>query len=178
VYDSETPTTGLLAASQAPLTAQRKLYEREMQKAVKGLPVWSWVLAVRGFGPLGLAQIVAECGDLSNYPSPAHLWSRMGVGLGPNREAFYEGRNPARRAILYCIGDSIIKAGGPYWLIYSERKAFEATKPACRRQFKAGGECFDQETGLCRKAHLHNRAKRYMEKRLLRDLWREWRRAS
>jgi hypothetical protein len=175
VYEIETPTTTLLSASQAPLIVQRKLFEREMQKAVKGLPIWPWALSVRGFGPLGLAQIVAECGDLTGYPSPAHLWSRMGVGLGPNREAFYEGRNPARRGILHNIGESLIKACGPYKTVYDERKAFEATKPACRRQFKTGGECFDPETGLCRKAHLHNRAKRYMEKRLLRDLWRAWR---
>lgn len=184
VYDIVTPTTIALDASRAPLVTQRKFYEREMQKAAKAIPVWPWAQAVRGFGALGLSQVIAECGDLNNYPSPAHVWKRMGVGRGHKDKAgpggdetFYFGRSPVRRAILYCIGDCLIKAGGPLKTVYDERKVYEATKPACRRQFKTGGECFDEKTQTCRKAHLHNRAKRYMEKRLLRDLWRAWRNA-
>jgi hypothetical protein len=52
--------------------------EGEMEKLAAGLPVASWVASVRGAGNLGVATIVAEAGDLSNYPSPAHLWSRLG----------------------------------------------------------------------------------------------------
>jgi hypothetical protein len=33
---------------------------------------------MRGAGALGLATIVAECGDLSNYATPAKLWKRLG----------------------------------------------------------------------------------------------------
>jgi hypothetical protein len=174
VYEIETATTVLLSQVQEPLRTQRRLFEREMERTAKQLPVWPWAQAVRGFGPLGLAQIVAECGDLAGYANPAKLWKRMGVGLGPQREAFYEGRNPVRRAVLYCIGECLIRSGGDYKALYDERKVYEATKPACRRQFKDGGECFDPETETCRKAHLHNRAKRYIEKRLLLDLWKAW----
>lgn len=47
---------------------------------------------------------------------------------------------------------------GPLRLLYDERKAYEAGRV---------------ETP----AHAHNRAKRYIEKRLIRDLWRAWRAA-
>lgn len=175
VYDVETLTTAALAEARHGFEVQRKTFEREMERAAKKLPVYAWVDSVRGFGALGLAQVVAECGDLAGYSNPAKVWKRMGVGLGPAGEAYYEGRSPSRRAILYCIGESMVKAGGPYKVVYDERKAYEAARPACRRQFKTGGECLDEETGACRKIHLHLRAKRYMEKRLLRDLWRAWR---
>lgn len=178
IYDEATPTTTNLVGARVGFEVLRKGYEKEMEKAAKALPIYPWVKSVRGLGALGLAQVVAECGDLSNYSNPAKLWKRMGVGLSLEGSSYYEGRSPRRRAILYCIGDCIVKAGGELKTLYDERKAFEASKPACRRQFKDGGECYDPETNACRKSHLHNKAKRFMEKRVLRDMWREWNRLA
>jgi hypothetical protein len=52
--------------------------ESEMEKLAKGLAVAPWVGSIRGAGMLGLATIVAEAGDISNYPNVAKLWSRLG----------------------------------------------------------------------------------------------------
>jgi hypothetical protein len=61
---------------------------------------------------------------------------------------------------VWTIGDALIKGNRDgYRRLYLERKALEAERP-------------EVET----KMHAHRRAQRYMEKRLLRDLWREWRR--
>lgn len=61
-----------------PTDDKRAAAEKAMEKAAKELPVYPWVEAIRGAGALGLATIVAECGDLSNYATPAKLWKRLG----------------------------------------------------------------------------------------------------
>ena len=61
-----------------PFDGMRKAAEKEMEKLAAELPAAGWVESVRGAGLLGLATIVAEAGDLSNYPNPAKLWKRLG----------------------------------------------------------------------------------------------------
>lgn len=56
----------------------RENYEKDMIALAKTLPVHAWVEDVRGAGTLGLATIIAEAGDLSNYATPAKLWKRLG----------------------------------------------------------------------------------------------------
>lgn len=146
----------------------RKPYEKRLERLAKELPVWPWVEGVRGFGALGLAQIVAECGDLHNYANPAKVWKRMGLAVMPDgtrqrrvsgEEAIAHGYSPQRRSIMYVIGDSLIKGNrdGEYRTIYLARKEHERAKlpdaPA---------------------AHIDNRARRYLEKRLLKHLWQVW----
>ena len=134
----------------------------------------------RGFGRPLLAQVIAEAGDLARYDGPAKLWSRMGLGLGPAGETRYEGRSPRRRALMAVVGACFLKAGGPYKDLYDERKVFEQSKPSCGKTLKnAKGEpiglCKDAKAECCKAGHIHNRTMRYVEKRLLRDLWRAWR---
>lgn len=145
------------------LRVARKGPEREMIRVASGLPLADWVKQVRGLGMLGFAQIMAEAGDLSNYAGPAKLWKRFGVavinGEGQRRHkdkelAALHGFSPSRRAVLAVIGDSMVKQGREYREVYLARKEYEATT----------------SPDLPPIAH-HRRAKRYMEKRLLRDLW-------
>jgi hypothetical protein len=87
--------------------------------------------------------------------------------------ALLHGYNAQRRSIMWNIGACLIKAQvrsakdeagekiastaiGPYGQIYLDRKALEAARTQSA-------------------AHAHNRAQRYMEKRLLRDMWKAWR---
>lgn len=180
VYDVVTPTVDTLTAIRDGLNAQRKRPEKAMQKLAEQLPVWEWWESTRGLGALGLAQIIAECGDLAQYGNPAKLWKRMGLGMYQRTDGQWErqrkaegdngvlaGYSPTRRSIMFVLGESIIKAGGPYREVYDQRKVLEAEKPACGRA-KCTGE-------HCQPGHIHNRAKRYTEKRLLKDLWRRWR---
>ena len=147
----------------------RKQLEKEMTKVAKSLPVWSWCEGVRGCGPLALAIIVGEAGDIGGYSTPAKLRKRMGIavingdaqGKRTNvEEALEHGYNPSRRSSMWTIGDCLIKASGEYKeKYYDKRKIFEAEKP-------------EVET----KMHAHRRAQRYMEQKFLKHLWQAWRR--
>lgn len=174
---------GARATPQATGRARKQGPEVEMTRLAMLLPVWPWAKAIAGFGALGLAQIIAECGDLSKYSDPAKVWARMGLGRYRREDGEWERQqkaagqngvlaqyNPRRRSLMYCIGECIVKQGDVYRALYLERKTYEATKPACGT-YKCKGD-------HCTPGHAHNRAKRYMEKRLLRDLWREWKKAK
>jgi len=65
-------------AAYAPSAALRYEDERDMERLAKKLPVWPWVESIPGAGPLGLATIVAECGNLSNYATVSKVWKRLG----------------------------------------------------------------------------------------------------
>ncbi len=147
----------------------RKPYEKRLERLAKELPVWPWVESVRGFGALGLAQIVAECGDLDNYANPAKVWKRMGLAVMPDgtrqrkvadaEQAIEHGYSPQRRSLMYVLADSLIKTNGEgefrtYYLAEKERQR--------------------EKLPDAPQAHIHNRALRHMAKRLLRELWRAW----
>ncbi|MFP1634114.1 hypothetical protein ACLB6G_20485 [Zhengella sp. ZM62] len=163
--------------------------QKAMTKLAKKLPVWNaWGYAINGFGPVGLAMIVGEAGDLSAYPKKGHLWKRMGLAVidgtaqgRPGKGAsasdwIARGYNPKRRSIIYQIGDSLIKKQSEYRDAYLERKAYERARaemiglqivPAAKIPRKNADEFMSE-------GHVHNRAQRYMEKRLLRDLHKQW----
>lgn len=173
-----------LLACKEELRKQRRYAEREMIKLAKQLPAFGFVQDTYGFGEIGFAQIVGEAGDLSNYSNPAKLWKRMGLASingaaqgwvihanGERRRVMGEdakahGYVRRRRALMAQIGDGIIKCQGRkdfegdrfYYKLYCSRKEFEQQKDPEARPI----------------VH-HLRARRYMEKRLLRDLWRAWR---
>ena len=152
-----------------PLKSRRLTYERVLKKLAKQLPVWPWAEELYGFGPLGLGQIVGECGNLSNYPNPACVWKRLGLAVmeGGERQhktkdkkkAILMGYSPRRRSVMFVIGDSLLKKPNEYKELYDKRKAYEQGKlPAPKGK----------------PIIWHRRAHRYVEKRLLRDLWRAW----
>jgi len=175
---------GLLEARSA-LAPRRKAIEAEMTALARELPVAPWVDGVRGFGLLGLASIIGEAGDLANYPNPAKLWKRLGLGLvGAERQqrksgdaALEHGYSPSRRAVVWTIGDSLFRANGPYADLCRERKDHERAKAAAEgltvvpsARIPKGRQAEYRSDG-----HIHARAKRWMEKRLVRDLWHAWR---
>ena len=149
---------------------ERAAIEKRLRKLAQHLPVAVWVAEIKGFGTLNLAAIVGEAGDLAGYRNPSCLWKRMGLAVidgGRQRRvseadaAAAHGYSPQRRCVAYLLGDTLIKAGDGcrYRPVYAERKALEAERVATA-------------------AHAHNRAARYMVKRVLRDLWAEARRVQ
>jgi hypothetical protein len=165
---------------------------KAMTKLAVALPVWgSWGKDIRGFGAKSLAVIVAEAGDLSNYPDKSKLWKRMGLAVmgdvrqgglkkGASAEDWIEhGYSPKRRSQVWNIGDAMIKAQvrkvkddadddsgerialGEYGQTYLDRKAYELAR--------------DPEM---KPIHAHRSAQRVMEKRLLKHLWQAWRRVA
>lgn len=166
---------------------------KEMERLAKSLPVWStFGEGIKGFGARSLAVIVGEAGDLSLYANPAKLWKRMGLAVmngvrqgGLRKTASAEdwiahGYNAKRRSFMFVIGDVLVKNQNDYRAVYLARKDFERAKahaagltvaPAAKIPEKRKHEFMSD-------GHVHRRAQRYMEKRLLRNLRSAWRRAA
>lgn len=183
-------------------------YKSQMEKLARGLPAYAFAKAARGFGDYLFAQIVAEAGDLSDYSSHSKLWKRFGLVPGQNRvppglsredraDAWIaNGYVPRRRAVMWNAGESLIKAqvrqvkdaddndtgeriaNGTYGEAYLRRKLHTRQTHPEWWQDKDGNERIDKKTGRPISGHGNNDAHRYIVKRLLRDLWRAWRRAS
>jgi len=173
VAETVGPFVFQLRTAREVLEAYRKTLEKQMVKLAKTLPVWSWVANVQGLGELGLAIIVGEAGDLGNYANPGKLWKRM--GLAP-KEAYADvtlaGKDchkipRRRRSAMWTIGDAIVKQGYGYRELYLTRKEYEHEQ---HPEPEATGNGKKRYTPM----HLHRRAQRYMEKRVLRDLLNAW----
>jgi hypothetical protein len=167
------PVVEASIGARAPFEAVEKAALKRMEEAAEQLPVWkSFGEAIRGFGPASLAVIVGEAGDLSIYANPAKLWKRMGLAVmgdvrqgglaknAPKEDWIAHGYNRQRRSRMWNIGDAIIKSNrdGEYRTLYLARKEYELARDPEMQPIKA-----------------HRRAQRYMEKRLLRNLWAAWR---
>lgn len=177
VFNALSADLAVVASVIEPCAAARHSIELEMKKAVRKLPIYAWAKQVHGLGELGLAVIIAESGDLSNYPKKGHLWRRL--GLAPHEGKAYStwrmkgglsaeqwtdaGYSPRRRAEIYsCISEPLFRqqsvVNGPYRAIYNRRR--EATAIAHPDWTKA---------------HSHMDGLRVMTKYLVRDLWVAWR---
>lgn len=182
-----TVTAHVLAApflsTRAVFVTERKSIEKEMVARSRDLPIHEWWCSIRGLGSLGLALLVGEaCGaelvTIGDYSTVSKLWKRMGlavIGAGRQRRvkgeaALEHGYSPERRAVMGTIGSALFRSqsasekrgreAGPYRVIYDEYKE--------RKTAEGWGKS---------PKHRHNAATRYMEKRLLRDVWRQWRAA-
>ena len=143
-------------------------YDKPLIAYAKQLPVYPWAESIRGLAAISLAQIVGEAGNLSHYDNPAKLWKRMGLAVMPDGQrqrrvtgeaAIEHGYNPSRRSVMWVVGDNLIRATNEtYYGLFIERREYE-------REINPDAAPI---------VHMR-RAHRYMEKRLLRDLWRAWR---
>lgn len=179
--------------------SQRVKIEKEATKLVKQLPICRWIESVPGIAPNGFVGIVGEAGDVSAYKSVASVWKRMGVAVIGNErqrrksdvdEALEHGFSPSRRAVLWNVGNGLIGGmwHGPRPLVGEDIDANEAWSPyqklflhRCRylveRDPKEAREPVTK-AGVTKEsysAHVAAGAKRYVEKRFLRDLYSNWR---
>jgi hypothetical protein len=180
--------------AQVPMVDREERARAEMERLGQQFPVWPHVADIRGFSALGLAVIVAEAArPLSDYRSPAALWTRMGVGM---RDGVRQGGlaktaakadwvrhayDRRRRSRLYVIGDNLIKGNGTgkYKTIYNERKVLEIAKAeaAGLRVAPSAQIPARRRAEFMSLMQVHRRAQRVMEKELLKDIWIAWRRA-
>lgn len=165
----------------------------EMERLAVQLPVWqTWGEGVRAFGERSLAVIVGEAGDLSKYDTHSRLWKRMGLAVmdgvrqgGLSKTAAKDdwiahGYNKKRRSQMYVIGDCLVKQGEFYRKVYLDRKEYERVKAEAAGLTVAPSAKIPKgnEAQYISDGHIHKRSQRYMEKKLLRDLWNEWRKAG
>jgi hypothetical protein len=176
----------------------RKPLEKELAGLADQLPAAEWIKATPGIALPSLAAIVGEAGDLSNYSMHSKLWKRMGMAPFTKNGVTKSGKQwkiegglinadwkefgykSTRRSVMFVIEDSMMKAQGPYREIYLARKQYLRDRaarngltvaPAAKIPDKRRDEFISD-------GHIDQDAKRYMGKRLLRDLWQAWRRAT
>lgn len=181
--------------------------EKTLKKLVRELPVWkSWGKNTLGISELGIATIVGEAGDLSNYPKKGHLFQRMGVGFvdgerqgnlpatAPASEWIRHAYNRQRRSRLYAyVGVPIIKCtereetdtssarpASPYREAYDQRRTYEIAKAEAAGFKVAASKDIPagESENYVSDMCIHRRAQRYMEQRLLKHLLQAWKRAE
>lgn len=193
-----TTTTPFINA-RALLEKERKATEKQMEKAAKKLPGIEFVKSVSGFGLGSFAAIIGEAGNLSDYSTVAKFWKRMGLAVikGERQrrvsgaDALEHGYSPVRRAVVWVVGESLLKKKNPYYEIYMTRKQYEFDAAIKRGLIPATENAATVKSWLEKGLpeltkvsrigdehisvmHINNRAKRYAEKRVLRDLWKNW----
>lgn len=176
----------------------RKERETAMTKLAVQLPAYEWVKTVPGFGALGLATVVGETGDLSNYPTHKHLWSRCGhapygnperddkplAGSTWKRGTVWAGRslsneewvakpfNAKRYSLFQQIGVSLMKKQ----LIGKAKTASGETEPnGYYGQIYCERRAFTAKHRDWTPIHSLRDAERIAVKALLHDLWSAWR---
>lgn len=169
--------------------------EKLMREVARQLPVFEWVQSVKGFGELGLAIVVGEAGDLSNYATKERLWKRLGLAVIDGKrqqrrtdpdEAKAHGYNPKRRAEVWTIADSMFRHQWAADKDTDGKNPMKTGKPVAVPAHPTGpyGAAY-----MVRKArtteyttwtpmHRENDARRIMTKELIADLWREWRKVN
>jgi hypothetical protein len=177
--------------------------EKQLDKMGKSLPVWkTWGQHVKGLSSKGLAIIVGECGDIGSYRNPSCVWKRMGLavhfghrqgnpGTGATADDWtFEAYSKHRRSVMWNVGNSLIGGMGkfrpafgeedsPDWSAYQKLFVDRCRYEAARLPHKDGSAIKESATGKeSYTAHAAARAKRHVEKRLLRDLYAAWRQAS
>lgn len=154
-------------SSRVTLRSSRKSIEVKIRRLVRTDLTWSWAKTVKGLAELGVGSLIAEAGgDLLTYPTHSKLWKRMGLAVSEDGRAQrrkrgaageLEGFSPHRRAVSYNVAVALFRiqsqVNGPYRNLYDDRRRYE-------------------ESRVDNRGHAHARAMRYMEKRMLRDLWR------
>ncbi len=178
---------------------ERLRIEKRMEEISVQFPVAEWWCEESGRNLLGLAQIIGETGDLSNYADPSKLWARLCVSVEngqakKRRRGVDNGYNATRRSVSWRVSDSLFKGqsqlvdketgevkreAGPYRLVYDARKVREVEKAAEEGlEVRPAAKIPAAKASLYRsEGHIHKRAMRYMEKRQLKHLWQAWRAA-
>lgn len=177
--------TSDLVAARNMLAERQQSVADEMAELAKGLPAYDWFVEHRGLKALLYARLVANAGaDLMNFPGPANVWSRFGLGVVDGKAlrpkageklAF----SPRRRAFAIGVIGTNLMMQNPYWKkVYDWRKKYE------RDQAEAQGKTVKAASAITPKqqatgkfmsdGHVHARARRYMVKQFLKAFWEEW----
>lgn len=172
--------------------SMEKAQVKAMKALVRNLPIWTdWASDIVGVGEVGVATIIGECGgDVGKFRNEAALWKRMGVGVifgvaqgklpssSPSELWLLHGYNKDRRARLFTIGDAIIKCSdSPYRAIYDARKLVEQEKARAQGlEVLPAAKIKKGRLDAISEGHIHRKAQRYMESRLLRHFYKAWKR--
>lgn len=173
--------------------------EADMMDIARTLPVWNWVSQISGIAELGLAVVIGETGDLSNYGGPARVWKRLGLAtVDGYRQSFIpaditgdtrkeewtrRGYNRERRAQVWAFVDDVMLRH--QWRSDRDENGKDprkTKKPVVTPAHSIGpyGKVYGdrKEWNLARglgPKHADRDARRVMAKAFIRDLWCQWR---
>lgn len=157
--------------------------EKSLVKLAKRLPIAPWVDGIRGFGFASLAHLVGEAGDISQYRTVSGLWKRCGLAVidgerqrkcSDAEKALEHGYSPERRSIVWNIAEPLARLQRT-WV---DKETGEIKKPADPYgAFMEAEKARQLELGQ-KPVVAEARAKRHMMKRILRDMFVEWRRVT
>ena len=208
ILETPYPPIDTLLSARGVLRDHLGKIEKELEQFAEDLPAYaSFWKPQRGLSGLGLALIAGEAGDLAGYSTHSKLWRRFGLHVDGAGRAYWKRRPglsaedwemagycPRRRSIIFQLTDSLLKAQirkdendpdkrvalGEYGALYLREKARQQEKakaegltvcPAAKIPAKSASKYRSE-------GHIHNRAARYVGKKLLRDLWKVWRREA
>lgn len=186
--DPEVAKAGALVDSIAALEHGAVL---SLQRAMRRHPLGPWVKAQRGIGDKQAARLLGVIGDPYWHTAEgrprtvSELWAYCGLhtlpvgGDGPNvaarrrRGAQANWSDDAKKRV-WLIATSCVKAGGPYRVVYDERKTRTADRVHAVDCIRCGPSGKPALAGSAwSDGHKHADALRIMSKAILRDLWRE-----
>ena len=208
IIETDYPPIDTLLSARSVLRDHLGKIEKQLERFAQDLPAYaSYWKPQRGLSGLGLALIAGEAGDLGGYSTHSKLWRRFGLHVDGGGRAYWKRRPglsdedwetagycPRRRSIIFQLTDSLLKAQirkdendpekrvalGEYGALYLREKARQQEKakaegltvcPAAKIPAKSASKYRSD-------GHIHNRAARYVGKKLLRDLWKVWRREA
>jgi hypothetical protein len=177
------------------LWAAEQQASKKMEELAEQLPVAEWVKkpVQKGIGMLGLAIIIGEAGNLSDYDNPGKLWKRFGCapfskdgqtlmastwrtkknGLTAEDWTQY-GYSPRRKSIAYQIGDRAKMQNGRIGNGDGEREDARLASGPYRARY-------DEKKAEAKVAHpdwtplhLDRHAVMLAAKLVLKNLWIEW----
>jgi len=172
-----------------PMSNLEDVTIKRMEELAAQLPAAAWWRENVFKGSLvSLARIVGETGDLSGYATISKVWKRMGLAVmdgtrqggltkgAAKQDWIAHGYSPKRRAIMFVIGDSLVKSSDRYRPVYLAEKERQRAKAEAEGLTVAPAAKIPKgRTDEFRSdGHIHKRAQRYMEKQLLADLWCAW----
>lgn len=195
-YADITKMVVLSDASRATWDSLKEDREKMLIRLAKMLPAYELCgsseseHSIAGFGPLGLAQIVGEAGDIANYANPGKLWKRLGLapyeGLAMSswkrktwrpRDLTSEEwvNNPFRPERYACMMQIAQWLWVAQWT--GRKKAPPDGAPdGPYGQLYADRRAHTRETHPdWTPMHSHRDALRYIFKRLTREIWKAWR---
>ncbi len=188
-------------AARKPIDAVRKATERDMEKLAKQLPVWEWVEGVRGFGPKGLAIVVAETTtasaplSLSSYTKGLDgIYSRLGFApYGRQDDIIHRALSTWKRS-TWRGGDPALTAdewkahpfsGARYAEFFVLADSLMRAQRPKDKPHGPYGEVYNARRRRTAETHTewtpmhaHRDAQRVAFKALLADLYREWMRLT
>lgn len=191
------PELVMMRQSLEPILTRREEIETKMSKLAALLPVQKFVKETKGFKHIGLAVIVGEAGNLSNYAKIRRLWRRLGYGMakGHEKKAYSTwrmygglsaeewtraGYSPPRLGQIYGVVTVPLmmhKKKNKYGAVYEARRARTLiTHPEW--YVDENGKAKLNEEGKPSSKHAQMDAQRIATKEFLYDLWLEWRRSG